>query len=156
RRAAELGKPVLVAKVGRSPAAQRAAISHTASLTGSDAAFDALFAHYGMIRCHDVEHMLDHAAAFAMPVLPAGDRVAIITASGGSGSWLADSLAAEGLQVPQLDPDTQRRILARLPSYGSAGNPVDITAQALAVVNDVLDEVLGCELVDMVVLVSPL
>jgi len=156
RRAAELGKPVIVAKVGRSPAAQRAAISHTASLTGSDAAFDALFAHYGMIRVHEVEHMLDHAAAFAMPVLPAGDRVAIVTASGGSGSWLADGLAAAGLRVPELDADTQRRILAHLPSYGSAGNPVDITAQAMKAVNDVLEEVLACPDVDMVVLVSPL
>jgi len=156
RRAAELGKPLIVAKVGRSPAAQRAAISHTASLTGSDAAFDALFAHYGVTRVHEVEHMLDHAAAFAMPVLPAGDRVAIITASGGSGSWLADGLAAEGLQLPELDADTQRRILAHLPSYGSAGNPVDITAQALVVVNDVLDEVVACPDIDMVVLVSPL
>ena len=156
RRAAELRKPLIVAKVGRSPAAQRAAISHTASLTGSDAAFDALFAHYGITRTHEVEHMLDHAAAFAMPVLPAGDRVAVVTASGGSGSWLADGLAAEGLRVPELDAVTQQRILAHLPSYGSAGNPVDITAQAMAVVNDVLEEVIACPDIDMVVLVSPL
>src|SRR5690606_20771911 len=113
-------------------------------------------AHYGVTRVHEVEHMLDHAAAFAMPVLPAGDRVAIITASGGSGSWLADGLAAEGLQLPELDADTQRRILAHLPSYGSAGNPVDITAKALVVGKDVLDDVVACPAVDMVVLVAPL
>lgn len=155
-RAAELGKPVIVAKVGRSPAAQRAAISHTASLTGSDSAFDALFARYGMLRVNEVDHMLDLAAAFAMPVLPAGDRVAVVTASGGSGSWLADGLAAVGLQVPELDAETQQRVLARLPSYGSAGNPVDVTAQAMAAINDVLDEVVASDAIDMVVLVSPL
>src|SRR5690606_15180645 len=88
--------------------------------------------------------------------LPAGDRVAIITASGGSGSWLADAPAAAGLQLPGLDADTQRRILALLPSYGSAGNPVDITAQALVVGNDVLTQVVACPQIDMVVLVSPL
>lgn len=156
QRAAELRKPLIVAKVGRSPAAQRAAISHTASLTGSDAAFDAFFDYYGMARVNEVEHMLDLAAAFALPVLPTGDRVAVVTASGGAGSWLADGLAAAGLRVPPLDEATQERILAHLPSYGSAGNPVDITAQAMAAVNDVLDEVLACDEIDIVVLVSPL
>ncbi len=75
--------------------------------------------------------MLDVAAAFAFCPLPSGNRVAVITGSGGSAVWMADILSAHGLELPVLEDDLQQRILALLPSYASAQNPVDGTAQAI-------------------------
>ena len=76
-------------------------------------------------------HMLDIAAAFSFCRLPRGNRVAVITGSGGSAVWMADILSAHGLELPVLEEDIQRRVLALLPSYASAQNPVDGTAQAI-------------------------
>jgi acetate---CoA ligase (ADP-forming) len=130
-KAAALGKPLIVAKVGRSDAGRRAAASHTGSLAQSGAIDDAIFRHHGIIRGEDIDHMLDMSAAFAFCKLPKGNRVAIITGSGGSAAWMADILSAHGLEVPELETDIQASIMAMLPSYASAANPIDATAQAI-------------------------
>lgn len=130
-RAAESGKPVIVIKVGRSGAGERAAASHTASMAGWTAAYDAVFAKYGFVVCNDLDEAVAIAAAFATAPLPRGDRVAVVTVSGGAGAWVADTLAGEGLQIPELSAPMQERIRALIPSYGSPRNPVDITAQAV-------------------------
>ena len=130
-KAAEAGKPMIVAKVGRSEAGRRAAASHTGSLAHSGVIDDAIFRHHGIIRGEDLDHMLDMAAAFAFCKLPRGNRVAVITGSGGSAVWMSDLLAAHGLQLPVLEEDLQQRLMALLPSYASAQNPVDGTAQAI-------------------------
>ncbi len=130
-KAAALGKPLIVAKVGRSDAGRRAAASHTGALAQSGAIDDAIFRHHGIIRGEDLDHMLDVSAAFAFCKLPKGNRVAIITGSGGSAVWMADILSAHGLEVPELEADLQARIMALLPSYASALNPIDATAQAI-------------------------
>ena len=130
-KAAAAGKPVIIAKVGRSEAGRRAAASHTGSLAHSGAVDDAIFRHHGIIRGEDLDHMLDMAAAFAFCKLPRGNRVAVITGSGGSAVWMSDLLAAHGLELPVLEEDLQQRLMALLPSYASAQNPVDGTAQAI-------------------------
>jgi acyl-CoA synthetase (NDP forming) len=130
-KAAAAGKPVILAKVGRSEAGRRAAASHTGALAHSGAVDDAIFRHHGIIRGEDLDHMLDMAAAFAFCKLPQGNRVAVITGSGGSAVWMSDLLAAHGLELPVLEEDLQQRLMALLPSYASAQNPVDGTAQAI-------------------------
>jgi acetate---CoA ligase (ADP-forming) len=130
-KAAAAGKPLIVAKVGRSEAGRRAAASHTGSLAHAGVVDDAIFRHHGIVRGEDLDHMLDVAAAFAFCPLPAGNRVAVITGSGGSAVWMADVLSAHGLELPVLEDDIQDRILKLLPSYASAKNPVDGTAQAI-------------------------
>jgi acyl-CoA synthetase (NDP forming) len=130
-KAARMGKPLIVAKVGRSDAGRRAAASHTGALARAGSADDAIFRHHGIIRGEDLDHMVDVASAFAYCKLPRGNRVAIITGSGGSAVWMADILSAHGLELPVLEDDIQRRIMALLPSYGSALNPIDATAQAI-------------------------
>jgi acetate---CoA ligase (ADP-forming) len=131
QRALSLGKVLIVAKIGRSVAARRAAISHTASLTGADAAYEAVFRRYGVIRGEDQDDMLDVAAAAALYPEPKGIRAGVITISGGVGGWLADTLETNGLVVPEFSASLQARIRAFLPSYGAAGNPIDITGQAI-------------------------
>jgi acetate---CoA ligase (ADP-forming) len=130
-KAAEAQKPMILAKVGRSEAGRRAAASHTGSLAHAGAVDDAIFRHHGILRGEDLDHALDIAAAFAFCRLPRGNRVAVITGSGGSAVWMADILSAHGLELPVLEDDLQRRLMALLPSYASAQNPVDGTAQAI-------------------------
>ncbi|KIZ38183.1 MULTISPECIES: acetate--CoA ligase family protein [Rhodopseudomonas] len=131
RRAAQAGKPVIVTKVGRSDAGERAAASHTASMAGWNAAYDAVFAKYGCIVSNDLDEAVAIAAALTTSPLPKGDRVAVVTVSGGAGIWGADAVCAQGLRVPELSAPLQAQIRALIPSYGSARNPVDITAQAV-------------------------
>ncbi|WIW46976.1 acetate--CoA ligase family protein [Bradyrhizobium sp. 62B] len=131
RRAAEVKKPIIVTKVGRSGAGQRAAASHTASMAGWSAAYDAVFAKYGLIVSNDLDEALTIAAMLASNPLPRGDRVAVVTVSGGAGIWGADAVALQGLRVPELSEPIQAGIKALMPSYGTARNPIDVTAQGV-------------------------
>ena len=131
RRAAETGKPVIVTKVGRSGAGERAAASHTASMAGWSAAYDAVFAKYGFIVSNDLDEAVTIAAVLTTNPMPKGDRVAVLTVSGGAGIWGADTVALQGLQVPELPEPIQKEIGRLLPSYGSARNPIDVTAQGV-------------------------
>lgn len=131
QRAADLGKPVIVTKVGRSVAGERAAASHTASMAGWSAAYDAVFAKYGFIISNDLDEAVAIAAVLTTSPLPKGDRVAVVTVSGGAGIWAADTVAMKGMNVPELSASVQQTIRGMIPSYGSPRNPVDITAQAV-------------------------
>ncbi|MDE1145126.1 MAG: acetate--CoA ligase family protein [Azospirillaceae bacterium] len=130
-RAADAGVPLVVMKIGRSEAGQRAAISHTAHLTGADTAYDAVFERHGVLRVLDQEEMLAAAAAFSR--MPRGrvQRVAVVTTSGGAGAWAADLCGSVGIDVPLLSPALQADISTHIPAFGSAANPVDVTAQAV-------------------------
>jgi acyl-CoA synthetase (NDP forming) len=131
-RALELGKPIVTVKAGRSDVGQKAASSHTASLTGSDAVCDAFFRQKGIIRVDDIEAMIDIAALMQrIPALPEGRRLGIITTSGGGGILVADEAIDLGLAIPELDPETKKTVMAVIPAYGSALNPVDVTAQVI-------------------------
>jgi acetate---CoA ligase (ADP-forming) len=129
RRAAETGKPVIVTKVGRSGAGERAAASHTASMAGWSAAYDAVFAKYGFIISNDLDEAVTIAAVLTTNPMPRGDRVAVLTVSGGAGIWGADTVSMQGLRVPELSVPIQSEIGKLMPSYGSARNPIDVTAQ---------------------------
>jgi acetyltransferase len=131
RHAAEMGKPVIVTKVGRSGAGERAAASHTASMAGWSAAYDAVFAKYGFIISNDLDEAVTIAAVLTTNPMPRGDRVAVLTVSGGAGIWGADAVSMQGLQVPELSEPIQTEISKLIPSYGAARNPIDVTAQGV-------------------------
>ena len=131
KRAADIGKPVIVTKVGRSGAGERAAASHTASMAGWSAAYDAVFAKYGFIISNDLDEAVAIAAVLTTSPRPKGDRVAVLTVSGGAGIWGADTVSAQGMQVPELSAPIQDEIRKLLPSYGAARNPIDVTAQGV-------------------------
>src|SRR3954470_879056 len=157
-KAARAGKPLIVAKVGRSDAGRRAAASHTGALARAGMADDVIFRHHGIIRGEDLDHMVDVATAFAYCKPPRGNRVAIITGSGGSAVWMADILSAHGLELPVLEDDIQRRLMAMLPSYASALNPIDATAQAIGEVGyaPMVELVRQSERIDTILLISSL
>jgi acyl-CoA synthetase (NDP forming) len=130
-KAANIGKPLIIAKLGRSDAAKRSALSHTGSMTGAEFAHDAVFRHTGVIRGDDQDELLDIAAAFTTCPLPMGRNVGIVAISGGAGVWLADACERHGLKVPELDGAVQKDLRGFIPDFGGVSNPVDITAQAL-------------------------
>lgn len=121
--------PVLVYKNGRSQVGARAVRSHTGSLAGADQVYDAVFAQTGAQRLRRVSHLYEVALAFDWQPLPAGDRVAIVSTSGGACTVLADECADAGLSVPELSAVTHAELAAVIPAFGSARNPVDVTAQ---------------------------
>ena len=156
-KALRAGKPIIVNKIGQSDAGVRAAASHTAALAGTYAAYQAMFQRYGIIEGRDIGEMVDIAAGFVAwaKKLPQGRRVVICTGSGGGGGWMADACTAAGLEVPELDAETRRRIDKHLPAYGTSQNPVDATAQAVSKVGyaGLSELVLPSPMVDGVILV---
>lgn len=126
------GKPVIMAKVGRSEAGAQAAASHTAALAGEDAVFDGVFRQYGVLRGDFIEACFDMAYAASVGGLPKSDRLGLFTVSGGAGVLMADEAAAQGLQVPELSAETQAKVLELIP-FAAARNPLDITGQVVNV-----------------------
>ncbi len=129
QRASELGKPIVVIKIGGSDAGARAAASHTASLTGSQTAYHAVFQRYGVIEAANLDEAVAITVVLATCPLPRGRRVGIVTASGGGGAIAADTFANAGLVVPELSDMVKATIRPLIPPHASAMNPVDITAQ---------------------------
>ncbi len=122
------GKFIVAIKAGRSAAGKAAAASHTASMAGWNSGYDALFRRHGIHAAAELEEALTLAAALASNPPAAGGRVAVVTISGGAGAWSADVLEDAGLTLPELSAATQAEIRGFIPSYGSARNPVDLTA----------------------------
>lgn len=131
RRALAAGKPMLIWKVGTSPAGALAAASHTANLGGSMALYRAAFRQSGIIEVNDVGDLADCAKALLPGRLPKGNRLAIVTISGGAGIAMADGAADGGLQLPSLAPQTVAALKQVLPSFAAVANPLDVTASLL-------------------------
>lgn len=121
-------KPIIAFKGGRTAVGARATLSHTASMAGSDDIFDAACKQAGIIRCYEVTHPFDLAEALTQQPLPRGKRVTIV-GSGGQCVATADACASLGLELPEFDADTKRRLMELLPPHAPVPtNPVDTAA----------------------------
>lgn len=123
-------KPIVVVKAGRTESGARAVSSHTGAITGSDAAFDALFAQCCVLRANSIEEMFDFAMGLANQPLPAGNRVAIITNAGGPAIMATDACENLGLRLASLSAATQARLREKLLPEASVRNPVDLLPAA--------------------------
>lgn len=130
-KAADAGVALVVMKIGSSQAGQRAAISHTAHLTGADAAYEAMFDRYGIIRARDQDEILAIAAGLARFPRRRVRKAAVISTSGGAGAWASDILGNAGIDVPLLSDGLRSDLDQWVPSYGSTENPVDVTAAVI-------------------------
>ncbi|MGQ9641321.1 MAG: acetate--CoA ligase family protein [Candidatus Bathycorpusculaceae bacterium] len=120
-------KPIIVLKSGKSPAGMKASLSHTGSLAVKDEIFDAICKQAGVIRVGgDLDELLDITKAFALQPLPKGNRVAIVTVTGGGGVIAADECAEHGLELAPLSSETLNKIRSKMPSWAAVSNPVDI------------------------------
>ncbi|MGN1208985.1 MAG: acetate--CoA ligase family protein [Duodenibacillus sp.] len=145
-------KPILALKAGRSAAGASAASSHTGSLAGSDKAAEALLRQSGVIREYSLEQLFSTAKVFKNCPLPKGDRVCIITNSGGPGIMATDAICEYGMQMAQLTDETKAELRSFLPAAASVKNPVDMIASApLEHYQKTLTTVLADPNVDMVI-----
>ena len=134
RKAARARKPIVVYKLGLSEVAAAASISHTGALTGSDRVFEGICRQYGLVRVDDLTDLLPTAKTFAWlrGKLPRGNRVGVISPSGGIIGVAADECRRCGLDIPALEPAAQQEVRRVLPSFAWARNPIDLTQQIRA------------------------
>ena len=154
-RALDLGKPILVWKVGNSGSGRRAALSHTANLTSGAELYRAVFQQGGFIEVRDVDDLMDTARALLSRRLPRGRNVAVVTNSGGAGVLLADRCEERGLHLPALAESAIPELRELIPDYGSLANPVDVTAQVSSDplrMNRVVSVLLGDPGVDQIII----
>lgn len=128
-RAAELKKPVVIFKVGRSEKGSRTAASHTGSLSGSDAVMNAVFDKFGVIRVNDLQELLSTSLTLATwPQMPKKPTVAVMSLSGGETGICADVGDQAGVVYPDFEPQTVAALKGMLPAYATVNNPLDMTA----------------------------
>ena len=147
--ARKAGKPVIALKIGTSEAGQKAAMSHTGGLAGSDRVFDAVFNRHGAVRVASLEELVQTGSAvetIGARRVGTAPSVAVIAASGGFGVMMADAAARNGVAVNPLGAAAQDRINQALP-LASAVNPIDATAQ-MSANPDILEALLEATIVD--------
>lgn len=148
--------PVVALKVGRFDSGKKAAASHTGALAGQETAFDAAFAKTGVLRADTTEEMFQWARALSMCPLPRGNRVAVLTNSGGPGVTAADALELHGMKLADLSVETKAGMQKILPAAASLNNPVDMLASANPDhFSGCLDLLLRDPGVDSVIVISP-
>ncbi|HEY8450231.1 MAG TPA: acetate--CoA ligase family protein [Bacillota bacterium] len=154
RRALELGKPIVAFKSGRTEVGGRATRSHTGAIAGDDRVYDAVFRKHAVVRVDEFFELKDVVMAFAWQPLPGGNRIGVLSTSGGACSILADELTRHGLELPPFSPEVSARIAEAIPSFGAAQNPVDTTAQVItnpAIYRGVLEAILADDRMDALI-----
>jgi acetyltransferase len=122
--------PVIAIKSGTTAAGTRAISSHTGSLAGSEAAYEAAFNQSGILRAQSMEELFDFALIFAYQPLIAGQRIAIVTNAGGPGIIATDAIERAGLRMAEFSPATIARLQAELPPTANVLNPIDVIGDA--------------------------
>jgi len=120
-------KPIVALYVGGSETGRRAAFSHTGSMSGPDHVYEAVFRQSGVIRAASITEMFDACWLLGSLPQPRGNRVAVVSHSGGPGASAADTCGREGLELPSFSDSTLERLAPYIPSTGNANNPVDLT-----------------------------
>lgn len=127
---AQIRKPILAIKSGRTLQGAKAASSHTGALAGSDEVYSALFAQGGILRVDSVDELFDYAKAFIPGELPKGNRVAILTNAGGPGIMATDACVRYGLEMTSISSKTKEELKKYLPPTASTNNPIDVIGDA--------------------------
>lgn len=129
KKAAEKRKPVVILKAGRSAKGGAIAASHTGSLSGSDASFDAVLKKFGAIRVDDLEELIAMSLMLStMKRMPEKATFASMNLSGGETEICADVGSLNGIEYPDFTEETLKKLKEQLPSYASPNNPLDMTA----------------------------
>lgn len=118
-------KPVVVLKLGRSAAGQKATLAHTGTLAGRDEAFVSLFKQNGVALVESIDQLVETASLFAHVPVPAADRVVMFMVSGGATSMVGDRGEAVGINFPELNPETNKKLQAIIEVDRAFNNPMD-------------------------------
>ncbi|MGP0094355.1 MAG: acetate--CoA ligase family protein [Xanthobacteraceae bacterium] len=128
RRARAAGKPVVLMFPGRGAKSRRAAQSHTGALIGDYAVMRAQVEDAGALVVSTMDELMDVVEILARYPVPPTKGPGILTASGAFVALTDDFAEDLGLDIPELEPETLKRLREVLPSYGNYGNPLDVTA----------------------------
>jgi acetate---CoA ligase (ADP-forming) len=120
-------KPVLAQYVGGSAAGARAGLSHTGALSGPDDLYDGIFRQAGIIRCRSIEELYAHGWVHATQPPLRGNRLGIVTNSGGPGTAISHNADQGGLTIPAFSEALRKAIGKLIPGHASSANPVDVT-----------------------------
>lgn len=132
RKARAAGKPVVVAKLGASDEGRAAAMAHTGALAGSMQAFDAVAGEAGVVRCANLDSVVETVEYLLHAPLPKGRGLGAITFSGGFRGLMLDNAAKHGLSFTPIAPETRAK-LEKILSVGTIiGNPLDSGFAALS------------------------
>ena len=123
-----LKKPMVVIKAGKSKAGMRATSSHTGSLAGEDKIYDAAFKQAGILRVEGVEEMFDLCRGLIHYPKVKGNKIGVITNSGGPAVLATDKLEELGLMVSEPSESLKNKLKKILPPHVSLGNPFDLLA----------------------------
>lgn len=123
-------KPIVVLKAGRSEEGAKAVSSHTGSLAGSYAAYQAAFKQSGVIEVFSTNDLLNVCMTLDWATLPKGKRVAIVTNSGGPAALASDSLANYGLELASISSEIQNELSTKLNPAAQTANPIDMLGGA--------------------------
>ncbi len=127
--AAELEKPLIVLKIGKSAKGVTAAQAHTGTLVGSDAAFHAVCTQYGVVRVHDLDDFIETVELFSKRKKLRGDRLGFIAPSGAECGLIADIATDEGIELPEFSPKTVDRLKEVQSPFLSIRNPMNAPEQ---------------------------
>ncbi len=129
-RALTSSKPFILLRAGTTRAGMWAACAHTGNLAGGDPAYAAAFKRAGIIRADTLDCLFDCALALSDQPLPRGDRVAVITNSGGPAVMAADAIERSGLRLAKLEGRVVEKLRGELPSAAGTCNPIDMLGDA--------------------------
>lgn len=131
RKAAAMGKALVVLKVGSSELSARTATAHTGALVGDDAVIDAVLRQEGVIRVDHMEELLDTANLAAHTGRWTAPGVGVASLSGGACDIIADRAEQLGMSLPQLDACTEQKLAGIVSELGHIQNPLDVTGAAV-------------------------
>ena len=126
-KALRAGKPVVALKTGSSSIGESLTLSHTGSLAGSDAFYQALFARTGVIRVTNPSQFLETLKFLCVAGVPEGPNVMGFTCSGGGATMLADHAENIGLNFATPDEAAREALIDLLPPIATVSNPLDYT-----------------------------
>ncbi|MCY3822272.1 MAG: acetate--CoA ligase family protein [Nitrospinae bacterium] len=144
-------KPVVVLKVGEAREGARAALSHTGAMVGEERIYEALFRKWGVTRVDDLEALFEVAHMFCTSPMPDGNRVGVVTTTGGAGALMADKCGALGLEIAEMDDALRTRMQEKHPAFGRIENPLDTTIADIHLYSDFLKSFLESDSFDTVI-----
>ena len=154
-REATQSTPVVVVKSGRTSAGAKAASSHTGTIAGSEAAYEAGLEQAGVVRAENVQQLFDYARVLDGLPMPDGESVAVITNAGGPGVMATDAIGDSRLSMASFGESTLEGLREALPPTANVYNPVDVIGDAdIERFRDAIDIVLEDDTVSAAVVVS--
>jgi acetate---CoA ligase (ADP-forming) len=155
RRAQQLGKPIVMLKVGVTDAGAKASASHTASMAGRDVVYQGVLRQLGVHRASTLRELIDAGRLLAAAPKGVGTRIGVVTISGGLGVMATDEIVRRSLQLPAWNDECAAQLGNVLPDYVSVHNPLDtsgVIADDVALLRAVLEAVSADDQTDVILL----